>query len=247
MNIELLNAVIAASTSVIVVVLSQVLVNYKEKKRVQEDEMNRLLKEYVNPIRFILAENYFRLRKIIDETQKNNNRNDAILKAAKVKIQNKNTEWFVGDGCYLISSCYLLGCLFAYVENIREDIPFFKLTDQKDTEIMKIINKLSAGFSKDLNIYYVIQMNIGKEVYLKEEQRIQTYREFCEFIKEKENLIWYGSLIKYFIRIASGEYHETEYILMDIKELARYLDDMVFGGNSIEQKMDAECEVMKRK
>lgn len=248
MNIELLNAVIAAGTSIIVVILSQVLVNYKEKKRVQEDEMNRLLKEYVNPIRFILAENYFRIRKIIDETKRNNNRNDAILKVAdKVKTQNKSTEWFVGDGCYLISSCYLLACLFAYIENIRKDIPFLKLTGQKDTEIMKIINKLTAGFSKNLNIYYVIQMNIGKEVYLKEEQRIQTYREFCEFIKEEENLIWYESLIKYFIRIASGEYHETEYILMDIRELARYLDDMVSGGDSIEQKMDAECEVMRRK
>lgn len=247
-NTEILNAVITASTSIIVVILSQVLINYKEKKRAQEDEMNRLLKEYVNPIRFILAENYFRIKKIVDETKNNKNRNDAILMVAdKVENLNVNAEWFVRDGCYLMSSCYLLSCLFAYMENIRKDIPFFKLADHKDTEIMKIINKLVAGFSKNLNIYYVIQMNIGKEVYIKEEQRILTYKEFCELIKGEENLIWYESLIKYFIRIASGDYHETEYILMDIKELIKCLDDIVSGGDSIEQKMQAEQEVRERK
>lgn len=246
-NIELLNAVIAASTSIIVVILSQVLVSYREKKREQEDEINRMIKKYINPVRFILTENYFRIGKIIAETKNNNDRNDAILEATdKVKIKNKSTEWFLGDGCYLISSCYLLACLFAYVENIREDIPFLKLTGKKDTEIMKMINKLTAGFSKDLNIFYVIQMNIGKEVYLKGEQRILTYREFCDLINKEENLIWFDSLIKYFIRIANGEYHVTEYILMDIKEMTRYLDEMVSGGDSIEQKMEAEYEVMMR-
>lgn len=245
-NIELLNAVIAACTSIIVVVLSQVLVNHNEKKRMQEEEMNRLLKEYINPIRFILAENYFRISKIVDETKSNNN--DAIIKAAdKVDTQYKSSKWLVGDGCYLISSCYLLACLFAYVENIRKDIPFLNLSGEKDIEIMRMINKLTAGFSKNLNIFYVIQMNIGKEVYLKEEQRTLTYREFCDLIKKEENLIWFDALIKYFIRIANGEYHETEYILMDIKEMTRYLDDMVLGGDSIEQKMDAEREVMERK
>lgn len=247
-NIGLLNTMIAACTSIIVVILSQVLVNYNEKKQKQKEEMNRLLKEYINPIRFILVENYFRISKIVDETKRNSNKNDAILRVEdQVRTQYKSSEWLTGEGCYLMSSCYLLACLFAYVENIRKDIPFLNLTGEKDIEIIRMINKLAAGFGKNLNIYYVIQMNIGKEVYLKEEQRTLTYKEFCNLIRKEENLIWFGSLIKYFIRIARGEYHETEYILMDIKEITRYLDEMVSGGDSIKQKIDAEREVMERK
>ena len=54
-NIEIINAIISAGTSISVVILSQILIGYKEKNRLQESEMGRLLKEYLNPVRFILA------------------------------------------------------------------------------------------------------------------------------------------------------------------------------------------------
>jgi hypothetical protein len=66
------------------------------------------------------------------------------------------------------------------MEKIRNDIPFLKLTKHKDTELIKIINKLTAGFSKNLNIYYGIQMNIGKEFYIREEQRIYRIKQHYE-------------------------------------------------------------------
>lgn len=245
-NIEMLNAMISAGTSITVVILSQILIGYKEKHRVQESEMNRLLKEYLNPVRFILAENYFRINKIVNETKKDGNNYAILVVDDKVEHFNKTTEWFVGEGCYLMTSCYLLSCLFAYMEKIRNDIPFLKLTKHKDTELIRLINKLTAGFSKNLNIYYGIQMNIGKEFYIQEEQRILTYREFSELLKNEDNLIWYRPLINYFLRMAKGEYHETEYILMDIKELTKYIDDIVLGGDSIAQKIRAEEEVRRR-
>lgn len=246
-SIELLNAIIAASTSIIVVILSQKLIDRKESRRMREDERSYLLKEYINPIRFILVENYYRIKKIVDETKNNENKNKKILNALdETGKLNRTTEWFVGEGCYLMTSCYLLSCLFAYMENIRKDMPFLKLDNHIDTEIMQIINKLTAGFSKDLNIYYAIQMYIGKEVYIKQEQRVITYREFCELLQKEENVIWFESLIKYFIRISSGQYNETEYIIADIMELTKYLDNIVSGGDSIKQKVQAEQEVAER-
>lgn len=244
MNTELINAVIAAATSVIVVILSQMLISLKDKKRALELETDALRKEFLNPIRFILSENYFRLQKIVKETQaETKNVKLAVIKDAG-EVFYKETEWFVGEGSYLMSSCYFLGCLFAYNEKIRRDIPFFKLPKQVDTELIIRINKLVVGFSKNLNIYYAIQMNIGNEFYIKEEQRLITYREFCGEVKE--NLDWYKPLITYFLRIADGEYQETQYILEDIKEFTEYLDEIVSGGNSIQQKILAEKEVAER-
>jgi putative N-acetylmannosamine-6-phosphate epimerase len=113
-NIEIINAIISAGTSISVVILSQILIGYKEKNRLQESEMGRLLKEYLNPVRFILAENYYRINKIVNETKKNGNNYAILVVDEKVEQLNKTTEWFVGDGCYLMTSCYLLSCLFAY-------------------------------------------------------------------------------------------------------------------------------------
>ncbi len=174
-NMEIINAIISAGTSISVVILSQILIGYKEKNRLQESEMGRLLKEYLNPVRFILAENYYRINKIVNETKKNGNNYAILVVDEKVEQLNKTTEWFVGDGCYLMTSCYLL-----IMEKIRNDIPFLKLTKHKDTELIKIINKLTAGFSKNLNIYYGIQMNIGKEFYIREEQRIYRIKQHYE-------------------------------------------------------------------
>lgn len=246
MNVELLNAIIAAGTSIIVVILSQILISSKDKKQARALETNNLLKEFLNPIRFMLAENYFRINKIVEETQQKGKHDKILVINNAEEVIHKDTEWFVGEGCYLMSSCYFVACLFAYIEKIRRDIPFLKLPNHIDTELIRRINKLVAGFSKNLNIYYAIQMNIGKEFYIKEEQRLITYREFCEVVKDKANLCWYKPLITYFLRIASGEYHETQYILKDIKEFTKYLDEIVSGGDSIEQKILAEKEVAER-
>lgn len=242
MNIELLNAVIAAATSVLVVILSQLLIRNNEKRKALDADVDRFHKYYFNPIRFVLSENYYRLYEMVEKEGK---REKLLVVDESIEVMRKNIDWFIKDGCYLISSCYFTACLFAYMENIRNGIPFFKSSYHNDTKIMELINKLVVDFSSNLNIFYVIQMNIGKEFYIKEENRVLTYREFCMLLKNEEIFKWYQSLIDFYLRIGNGESDQQRVLLVHIKELAQFLDEMVFGGDSIKQKMLAEGEIYR--
>lgn len=239
-NTELLNALIAAATSIFVVILSQILTGSREKNRAISDERNHLRKLYIDPIRFMLAENYYRISEIY---RKNERRQDLLAVTDPIEILDQDENWFVGNGCYLISSCYLTGCLFAYMHNIRSGMPFIKFSYHNDTKLLGLINKLVTDFSKNLKIYYVLQMNIGKEFYLKDENRVITYSEFCMMLKRKEKITWYQSLVNYYLRIGRGEYEHLQILLVHIRKLARLFDKMVSGGDSIGQKMLAEDEV----
>lgn len=238
-NIELWNAVISAGTSIFVVILSQILIRNREKKQVLDVNADHFCKVYINPIRFMLAENYYRLYEILNEDKK---RRALLVVKKPIEVIEKDMDWFVHDGCYLISSCYFTACLFAYMENIRNGIPFLKTSYHNDTKLMELINRLVVDYSKDLKIFYVIQKNIGKEFYIKEEERVITYREFCALLKDEENFIWYESLIDYYLRISNDEYEQQLTLLAHMKELAELFDKIVSGGDSIKQKMSAEEE-----
>ncbi len=236
MYMELLNAIIAAATSLFVVILSQILIGSREKRQVTDADKNYLRRVYINPIRFMLSENYYRIYEMAEEEEK---RQKLLVVESPVEVPDKDMDWFAGEGCYLISSCYLTACLFAYMENIRNGIPFFKLSYHNDTKLMELINRLVVDFSKDLKIFYVIQKNIGKEVYIKDEERVMTYKEFCTLLKDKENFIWYQSLIDFYLNIGNDRQRQ-QILLGHIKELAELFDKAVSGGDSVRQKMLAE-------
>ena len=53
-------------------------------------------------------------------------------------------------------------------------------------------------------------------------------------------MTWYESLINYYLRIGKGEYEQLQELLIHMKELARLIEEMVSGGDSIRQKILAE-------
>lgn len=116
MNIELLNAIIAACTSIFVVILSQLLMRNSKNRQVLYEEKNNFQKVYINPIRFILSENYYRIYEILEHSDK---RESILVVNKPIEVLEKDMDWFIMDGCYLMSSCYLAACLFAYMESIR--------------------------------------------------------------------------------------------------------------------------------
>ena len=240
MNSDLINALIAAGTSLAVVVLSQFLIHIKDRSQLREKEMDAVLKEYFNPIRFMLSENYFRISQIVSEVKREGNAKELLTVNRSSEIAGKDDEWFSREGCYLVSSGYLLACMFSYIDNIRTKLSFFRLPHNKDTELIRLINKLTAEFSRG-GIYYVIQMDTGKKIS-SAETGVLSYREFCMLLKNEQDLVWYSSIIDFFLGLGRGRYREAEYILKDIEELTHYIDHAVSGGDSIEQKMQAERE-----
>lgn len=65
-------------------------------------------------------------------------------------------------------------------------------------------------------------------------------------LKNRQDLVWYSSIIDFFLEMGRGKCWEAEYILEDIEELTHYIDHAVSGGDSIEQKMQAEREAVDR-
>ena len=161
MNSDLINALIAAATSLAVVVLSQFLIHIKDRSQLREKEMDAVLKECFNPIRFMLSENYFRISRIVSEVKREGNTKKLLTVNHASEIAGKEDEWFCREGCYLVSSAYLLACMFSYIDNIRTKLSFFRLPHNTDTELIRLINKLTAEFSRG-GIYYVIQMDMEK-------------------------------------------------------------------------------------
>ena len=94
MNSDLINALIAAGTSLVVVVLSQFLIHIKDRSQLREKEMDAVLKEYFNPIRFMLSENYFRISQIVSEVKREGNAKELLTVNRSSEIAGKDDEWF---------------------------------------------------------------------------------------------------------------------------------------------------------
>lgn len=240
MDKNLIAAFISAATSIVVVVLSHVLIAAGDNKKRRKEEIEQVQKEHLNSLRFFLEENYFRIDEILKAVeQENKNRiNDILIIGEPFELLEKDDEWFTGCGCYLMSTCYYAACLFAFLERIRNKMPFLKLENENDTKMAELIGHIVNDFGRNLNIYYPLQMNIGREMYRVNEQNILTYRDFCEMLKKKENLVWYYSLVNFFLRMVKSESENGKRLLKDIQALSDFLDKIVSGGNSIKQKYD---------
>lgn len=242
-DVNLLIAIISASTSIIVVVLSQALISLRDNRISRKAEIRNIQKEHINPLRFFLGECYLRIEQILDAFEEENSKKpieNILIIQDPFELTSKDSSWFAGRGCYLISSCYYTACLFAYMERIRNKTPFLKLSDENDTRLIQMLVKVSNNFGEDLNIFYTIQMNIGREMYSEEEHNVITYRRFCELLMDENNIIWYESLVRFFLKMARNECRNKDSLVKHMKELADFLDEIVSGSSYIEWKSEYE-------
>ena len=92
----------------------------------------------------------------------------------------KDAAWFTGPGCALMSSVYLTSCLFAQLKKVREDFPYLRLSATDDTRLAALLLRVQRGFLVNGGVYYVTQPSIGESVWVRGDERLLTYREFCE-------------------------------------------------------------------
>jgi hypothetical protein len=78
-------------------------------------------------------------------------------------------------------------------------------------------------------------------MYLPEQNRLITYREFCEMLQNPEKRVWFDRLITFYIETGKGEKQaRIQAVLNAIKELSRFLDKHIGQGVSIEERFRAE-------
>lgn len=235
-------AAISAITSVLVVVVTYVMTTRRETKLKEQRERERVNLEYLNPLRLHLVENYFRLREILNRVREGNGRCAWLLYVSHASdVSSQSAEWFNGKGAYLISSSYLTACLFYYMSKVRQDFPYLSLAEQGDTKLLTLMLNVNLGFLKDLGIFYVTQPSIGNDLYLHQENRLLTYREYCQLLQEPEKRVWFDRLLSYYLEAGEGQHLDrVEQALAAMLELSKFLDQVVGGGNSIKDRLEAE-------
>jgi hypothetical protein len=203
---ELLTAIISAVTSILVVLVTYGLNSYREAKAKEKQEADRIISAYLNPLRFYLVENYFRLAEILNRIAQEGGKHEALLYVTDAKeISDQSAEWFNSYGCYLISSCYMTARLFYQLDKTRQELSYLRLSKNDDTELITLITILSRYFGQDYGMYYLIQPSIGNDMYLASEKRIITYREFCQMLQKPEMRVWFDRLLNFYIETGQGQ------------------------------------------
>lgn len=234
----IVTAVISAITSLVVALTTQYF-NEKTKQQVEKQkERDRINLTYLNPLRLHLEENYIRLTRILERLAEEKGACAMLTPINRAPEIPEDETWFNGDGYYLISSCYMLACLFFCIQEVKAKIPYLQLDKKDDTELLNLMNKVSLAFARKGNIYYVVQSSIGHDVYLKDTARLMSYREFCQSLQEPQQQIWFSALIDFYIGAGRGEKSEKIHqAIVAIRELINFLDKHLGGKRPIEARV----------
>jgi hypothetical protein len=201
----------------------------------EEQERKKINLQYLNPLRLYLEENHFRINEILNRVEANHEKTKWLLTRLDAKaVSEQNAQWFNGEGCYLISTCYLTACLFYQVKRVREDLPYLRLGENEDTKLLNLMHKVSLAFLQHVGIFYVTQPSIGNDMYLPDKNRLISYREFCRLLQHPETSDWFDRLINFYIDAGKG-YHldRMKNVIETIQALSEFLDNAVGGGTSI--------------
>ncbi|MEU6554329.1 hypothetical protein ABZ915_29265 [Streptomyces sp. NPDC046915] len=239
-----LSAVAAAATSVIVTVCSIFLGERQQRRKERRTQRQELNAKYLNPLRFHLVENHFRLSSINNRTSAHGPNAVMLVIEDPAEVSSKDAAWFTGPGYALMSAVYLTSCLYAQLKKVREDFPYLRLSATDDTRLAALLLRVQRGFLVNGGVYYVTQPSIGESVWVRDDERLLTYREFCEKLQDPTWRVWIDRLILFYLDIARGEKTQrTERLLAALAQLSEFLDACVGGGKSIESRVQAESSL----
>ncbi|MEM9008824.1 MAG: hypothetical protein AAGE59_35610 [Cyanobacteria bacterium P01_F01_bin.86] len=213
-------------------------VKQREESEAKRDAINLT---YLNPLRLWLEEAYVRLQDITTRLASGDRYEALLFIDTPADVSSQEAAWFNQQGCYLVSSCYITACLFFAIKHVRENIPYLRLARQNDTELMTLMFRVNHAFLQDLGIYYVTQPSIGNDVYLAAQQRLMTYREFCEMLQDPKRRIWCDRLILFYLEAGQGKRNANlQAALQAIRTLSQFLDTHIGQGVSIAERLQAE-------
>lgn len=239
----LVAAVVSAITAITVTLISYALTSREQRRAKEREERQAVNAKYLNPLRFYLVENHFRLSEVIQFVESQGGSTPLRIVDNPEEVSSKESSWFSGPGCYLVSSVYLAACLFAHLKKVREDIPYLRLKGAEDTRLTELMLKVHLGFSREHNVYYATQPSIGEDLWLRGEDRLRTFREFCGLLRDADQRVWLDRLINYYLKTGKGERQELELARQAVEAIRRFtdfLDMCVGGGRSIQSRWEAE-------
>ena len=234
-------ALISALTSVSVVLVSFFLSTREDRKKEKRAERQELNARYLNPLRLHLAETRFWLAEILLRTEESGQCEDLLIIDAPADLSDREPGWFTTWGAYLASSAYLTACLFAWLTKTRDSAPYLRFGSEDDTRLSVLMLRVSHSFLRDQGIYYVLQPSIGQDMILPAEDRLISYREFCELLLTPARRVWLDRLIAYYLETGRGtKLDRVADAIAAMEELSAFLDDVIGGGESVSSRLAVE-------
>lgn len=230
-----LTATISALTSLAVAIATQYWNTKLKQEEKRREHRNKLNLSYLNPLRFALERAYFRISKILKlvEAQDDEFRSKMSLIDHPNEITDKDETWFTFDeaGYYLISSCYMTACLFFQISKVRNEIPYLDLGKKDDAKITILMYEITHNFLDNQGIYHIIQDSIGVDMYIPDQKRLMSYREFCQLLRKPEDRKWFDKLIAFYIEVSHGK--RTEQIRDLVEAISQLLSFIEASLNTV--------------
>jgi hypothetical protein len=226
-----------------VVILGQWISGRYEWSRQRRAEAAEVNLRYLNPLRLQVAETAFRHDQYVATVERRGSQVGISPVATPEEVSGKSPDWFVGEGCYLVSTAYIVACLFAEMAKLREGYAYLRLPDSAaDTELATLVLRVNIAFLRDQGVYYAIQYSIGRDMRL-EDGRLIGYREFCERLRDPTARVWFDRLLGFYIQAGRPDQlerlHRADRALLD---LGAALDRAVGGSTSLAHRFAAEGE-----
>ena len=80
----------------------------------------------------------------------------------------------------------------------------------------------------------VNQISTGEDMWLRTENRLLTYREFCDMLRDPEARVWLDRILMSYLETGRGERNDrANNVISSIQELVTFLDHCVGGGGAI--------------
>lgn len=236
-----LAAVISVLTSLVVAITTQYWNTKLKQEEIDRENRNKLNLSYLNPLRFALERAYFRISKIskLIEEQDDEFKEKMLVISDPNEISEKDETWFTFDasGYYLISSCYMTACLFFQISKMRNEIPYLTLDKKDDAKITTLMYEVIHSFLAHQGIYHVVQDSIGIDMYITEEKRLMSYREFCQSLKKPEERKWFDKLIYFYIDVSCGKRTEqVREIVNAISQLLGFIEESLNAGTTAKER-----------
>ncbi|HZR54802.1 MAG TPA: hypothetical protein VFB06_35545 [Streptosporangiaceae bacterium] len=240
---DVMAALVAAITSVVVTVISLEVAGRQRRHEAHLEHREEINVRYLNPLRRQVAEMSSRLVQILYSIEADTERRRLLgIIGDPDELLGESAAWFAGEGYFLASTAYLTASLFAWIERVRRDHPFLRLTGIDDTALTELLVKVQFAFVRDLGIYYHLQPSIGENMWYGDDGRLRTYREFCSLLTDPEHLVWFRRIFLYYIETARGEkLDRIQEAIEAIHDLARHLDRYVAGSGSLAGPLAAEA------
>jgi hypothetical protein len=239
MTAGIITAIVSAVTSLVVALGTQYFSARATRQLEQAKERDRINFAYLNPLRLYLEEVYARLARIEDRLQKGEGRCQDLLPIKRPEdLSDLPEQWFVYEGYYLMSSCYLTACLFFYLNQVRRDVAFLQLSKEGDTTLINLMFQVSLALGKTGGTFYILQGTIAEDMVGEEGKNPVSYRTFCHKLRDPDTLIWFQQLIKFYIAMGQGKQGDRlKATMVAIQHLLRFLESRLGGGTSIQDRL----------